>query len=383
MKQFLIISILLSMFGCFRQPSEQFQISDNSKTGERWSAEQANDWYTRKGWLVGCNFAPSTAINQLEMFQAETFDTVTIARELEWAESLGFNSVRVFLHHLLWEEDSAAFLRRLDTFAGIADRHNIGIMFVIFDGVWDPEPKLGKQRDPRPHVHNSGWLQSPGVRILGDTSLHESLEPYVKGVIRHFATDNRIDAWDIFNEPDNPNTPAYVTVETPRKAELSLLLLKKAFRWAREVNPAQPLTAAPWRGDWSDTSKLGAMDRFMFESSDIISFHNYGGPDEMLQRIAQLKVYGRPLLCTEYMARGNNSTFEGVLPVLQKNNVAAYNWGFVNGKSQTIYPWDSWTKTYTREPELWFHDIFRQDGTPYRAEEVSFIRSLTGVSVKQ
>jgi hypothetical protein len=346
--------------------------------GSRWTQEKANQWYAEQGWLVGSNFSPSNAINQLEMWQAETFDTVTINRELGWAEDIGFNSMRVFLHHLLWEQDSVGFLNRMDQFLSIADRHRIGVMFVIFDGVWDPFPKTGKQREPKPHLHNSGWVQSPGVEVLSDTNRHDELKGYVKGVIHHFANDRRVDAWDLFNEPDNMNRPAYVSAEPENKPALSLALLKKTFRWAREVNPSQPLTAAPWYGDWSDTTKLQPQDRFLFNQSDVISFHNYDSPQEMEKRIIQLQVFKRPVLCTEYMARGNGSTFQGVLPVLKKHNVGAYNWGFVAGKTQTIYPWNSWTQEYTAEPALWFHDIFRKDGSIYNEEEVKLIMEITG-----
>jgi hypothetical protein len=76
------------------------------------------------------------------------------------------------------------------------------------------------------------------------------------------------------------------------------------------------------------------------------------------------------------MARGTGSTFQEALPVLQRHGVAAYNWGFVAGRSQTNYPWGSWQQPYASEPPLWFHDILRPDGSPYRDEEVAFLRSI-------
>jgi hypothetical protein len=378
MKKILIPFFCVTMLsGCFKNSVQQDTPSVQNLSGVRWTEEKAKAWYAEKGWLVGSNFSPSTAINQLEMWQAETFDTVTIDRELAWAEDLGFNSMRVFLHDIVWQQDSTAFKSRMDRFLSIADRHRIGVMFVIFDGVWDPFPKAGKQRDPKPHLHNSGWVQSPGIEILKDTAMHNQLRVYVKGVIRHFATDPRVHAWDLFNEPDNINDPAYLQFEPANKGELSLELLRKTFKWAREVNPSQPLTVAPWKGDWSDTSRMTALDKFMFTQSDVITFHNYDGEEVMERRIRELQVFNRPLICTEYMARGNKSTFEEVMPVLKKHNVGAYNWGFVAGKTQTIYPWDSWRKQYTAEPTLWFHDIFRSNGEPYREEEVKLIRQLT------
>lgn len=349
----------------------------------QWPAERANDWYRNRSWVVGCNFTPSTAINQLEMWQADTFDPKTIDRELGWAEDLGFNTVRVFLQNLLWTQDKEGFLKRMDRFLTIADKHHIAVIFVPLDACWDPFPKLGPQRDPKPHVHNSGWVQSPGVEILQDPARHDELKGYVQGVISHFKSDRRVLAWDIFNEPDNMNQPAYVKLEPPNKPELAFALLKKAFAWAREINPSQPLTAGVWkRGKWDATDELLPIEEFMLQHSDIISFHDYGKLDEMKRCVQGLKRFHRPIICTEYMARPNGSTFEPILGYLKEEKVGAINWGFVNGKTQTIYPWDSWTKTYTAEPPVWFHDIFRKDGTPFDPAEVRYIRQVTGVSGK-
>jgi hypothetical protein len=227
-------------------------------------------------------------------------------------------------------------------------------------------------------VHNSGWVQSPGQNALKDPGQYPRLERYVKGVVKRFARDKRVLVWDVWNEPDNMTGPSYEKVELPNKVALVIPLLERSFVWARAANPSQPITSGIWVGDWSSHDKLKPIEKIQLEQSDIISFHNYDNGPEFEKRITWLQRYGRPLLCTEYMARPNNSTFQSFLPIAKKHNVAMYNWGFVDGKTQTIYPWDSWTKTYTAEPPLWFHDIFRSDGTPYRAEEVQLIRELTG-----
>ncbi|WCJ60156.1 cellulase family glycosylhydrolase [Fontisphaera persica] len=346
--------------------------------GQRWTEAKANQWLDRTGWLVGCNFNPSTAINQLEMWQADTFDPATMDRELAWAEQLGFNSVRVFLHDIPWRQDSKGFLNRLERFLQIADRHKIGVMFVLFDSVWHPYPKPGPQPAPKPFVHNSGWVQSPGLDILKDPARHDELKGYVTGIIGHFRNDRRVQVWDLFNEPDNRNNSSYGQFEPENKADLALQLLRKTFAWAREVNPSQPLTAGVWIGNWADPAKLSPMERFCLEQSDVISFHCYGPLEEMQRCVNNLRRYNRPILCTEYMARPQGSTFDPILGYLKQQKVAAYNWGFVDGKTQTIFPWDSWRKPYTNEPPLWFHDIFRRDGTPYKADEVEYIKRVTG-----
>lgn len=351
--------------------------SEEQSSRQVWTEKEANDWYASQGWLVGCDFLPSTAINQLEMWQAATFDTLTINRELGWAADLGMNTVRVYLHDLLYEQDSTGFYERMDKFLSIASSHQIKPLFVLFDSCWDPFPKLGTQRQPTPFVHNSGWVQSPGIEVLKDSTQHPRLQAYVKSVVGHFAGDKRILGWDIWNEPDNTNGSSYGKVELQGKGNYVYPILLAAFKTARSVNPTQPLTAGVWQGEWTP-EKVSKIDSMMLAESDVVSFHDYNGPAKFEERIKSLTPYGRPVLCTEYMSRGNGSTFGGSLPIAKKYNVAAFNWGLVDGKSQTIYPWDSWKKKYTGEPELWFHDIFRKDGTPYEKEETDLIKKLTG-----
>jgi hypothetical protein len=345
----------------------------------RWTEGRAAEWYRAQPWLVGANYSPASAINQLEMWQAETFDPARIDKELGWAEAIGMNTMRVFLHDLVWQQDAAGYTRRIGQFLEIADRHHIRPMFVLFDSVWDPEPKLGKQHEPTPGVHNSGWVQGPGAQALQDASQHARLEAYVKGVVGAFGKDKRVLAWDVWNEPDNTNGSSYKAKEPAGKEKLVLALLPKVFAWARTASPTQPLTSGVWRGDWSTDEKMSEMDRVQIANSDVISFHNYDAAPELEKRIGWLTRYNRPLLCTEYMARGNGSTFASSLPVLQKHGIAAYNWGLVAGKTQTNLPWDSWKQPYTggREPAIWFHEVFKDDGTPYKADETALIKKLT------
>ncbi len=348
---------------------------------DRWTEAKASAWYAQQPWLVGSNYVPATAINQLEMWQADTFDPKTIDKELALAEGLGMKTMRVFLHDLLWKQDAEGFRKRVDQFLDISARHHIKPMFVFFDSVWDPHPKLGPQRAPKPGVHNSGWLQSPGADALQDSSQYARLEEYVKGIVGAFGKDDRVLGWDVWNEPDNMNGNSYGSEEPKNKVDIVVKLLPQVFQWAREAGATQPLTSGVWKGDWSSDDKLSPTERIQIEQSDVISFHNYDKGSEFEKRIKWLQRYKRPILCTEYMARGNGSTFQESLPIAKKYNVAAINWGFVAGKTQTYLPWDSWQKPYVdREPSVWFHEIFKQDGTPYRQAEVDLIRSLTGAS---
>lgn len=340
-----------------------------------WTQEKAWAWYNRQPWLVGCNFIPSTAVNQLEMWQADTFDPNTIDRELKWAADIGFNVIRVYLHDLLWEQDPADFLQRMDKFLAIADKHHIRVMFVLLDSCWCPFPKSSKQPLPRPHIHNSGWVQSPHIEILKDPSRYDELKGYIQGVIGKFKYDSRVLAWDLYNEPGNTNDAAYGEHEPKDiKAELALSLLKKVLPWVREVDPVQPVTIGVWKGEWKKDGPVNPLKQFSLENSDIITFHAYDDPDRVKERIREIKQYDRPAICTEYMSRGTGNTFQNILPLFKENRMGAINWGLVAGKTQTNYPWDSWWKKYDSEPDLWFHDILRPDGTPYCPEEVKFIK---------
>ncbi len=351
------IVVLMFMTNCASDKSDKSQYKSAP-----WSIEKQNEWYNSQPWLVGCNFTPSTAINQLEMWQEETFDPQTIDRELSWAEGIGFNIVRVYLHDLVWTFDSLGFAYRIDKFLSIADKHHIKVMFVLLDDCWNDNPHIGKQPQPLPGVHNSGWVQCPGIGIVADSSAWQLVKNYVKGVIKRFGNDERVILWDLYNEPGNSGM-----------INKSLPLLKKVFQWAREVPHIQPLTVATWVYD----ERFALLNKTSIENSDIISFHQYGDLEALKNTVNKLREYKRPLICSEYMARTRNSRFETHLPYFKKEHIGAINWGLVSGKTNTIFPWGS--KEGTPEPKIWFHDIFRKDGTPFSQKEVDLIKSLTGV----
>ena len=343
-----------------------------------WTKQQANSWYAQQKWLVGSNYIPADAINQLEMWQEATFNPAQIDKELGWAKAMGMNTMRVYLHDLLWQQDAPGFKRRINTFLEIASKHGIKPLFVLFDSCWDPNPRLGMQRPPIPGVHNSGWVQSPGAKALADPSQYPRFESYVKDIVGSFAKDNRILGWDVWNEPDNTGGGDYNDRSPERVAHVAKLL-PQVFAWARSVDPTQPLTSGVWHNEnWDNLAKLNAVEQTQLTQSDVISFHDYGWPESFEARAKALEVYGRPILCTEYMARGSGSTIDGTLPIGKRRNIAMFNWGLVNGKTQTIMPWDSWQRPYTlRPPTVWFHDLLHADGTPYRPREVAIIKALS------
>ena len=359
---------------------------------ETWSEKKANEWYNAQPWLVGCNFLPSTAINQVEMFQPETFDPETIRRELGWASDVGFNTLRVYLHDILWKEEvRAGFLANFGTFLDICEALGMRCIILFFDDIhWDHDIKLGPQQPRITGVHNSGWLKCPGRKLLqayDDGSITGSdrarLKNYVQDLMERYRDDRRILMWDLYNEPNQPVTKT---------------LLEDTWAWAREVGPSQPLTGC-FTGAGPDYRDYHA------EQSDVLTFHCYNTQSlqEIIDRLRKAHP-GRPIICTEYMGRPN-STFKGCLPILKENHVGAINWGLVNGKSGTVWHWPSqkairaivekpgWSLAAIEsghgfdrptpgenypEPEAWFHDIFRVDGTSYDAAETALIRELVG-----
>jgi hypothetical protein len=352
----------------------------HANDGARWTPAEADAWYAKQEWLVGANYTTSNAINQLEMFQAETFDPEAIDRELGWAhEQFGMNTMRVYLHDLLWQQDPQGFIKRVDTFLSIAEKHGIRPMLVLFDSCWDPDPKLGPQHRPIPGVHNSGWVQSPSRHMLVDPANDKHFREYVEGVVGAFANDKRVLAWDLWNEPDNPGGGNYMDKQLKGEQERIAELLPQIFDWASAKKPTQPLTSGVWIGDdWSPgAASLTSIQRTQLERSDVITFHNYEQPEAFVSRVAQLKKYGRPLICTEWLARGAGSNVDTILPIARRENIGMINWGFVDGAIQTRFPWDSWQRPYTLEPPtVWFHDLLKADGTPYRAREAELFRKL-------
>ena len=318
------------------------------------------------------------------MWQGETFDPETIERELRWASEIGMNTVRVFLHDLVWQTDADGLMSRIDQFLAIADSVGIRTMFVLFDDCWHP-PIAGPQPDPVPGVHNSRWAQSPGHAVIPNRTQWPRLEAYVKDIIGSFGHDERVCIWDLYNEPGNAFLPL-ASMRGLQRTPLalwratrhlllpspSLALLRDTFGWARDIDPIQPLTAGVWAPNlW--------LNRFQLAESDVISFHQYESARRLEARIDELqKAHHRPVLCTEWMARPHQSRFETHLPVFESKTVGCYCWGLVSGRTQTIHPWEDIPGS--SEPDEWHHDVLHADGTPYLDDEVETLRKLTSRS---
>lgn len=362
--QYIFIVLLIS--SCTKYKEDKETAYSITPKAERWSIEKANQWYIEQEWPVGVNYVVSTAINQIEMWGEESFDPKTIDREMGYAEDLGFNTVRIFLHDLLWLDDPKGFKKRVAIFLDICEDHHLKAIITFFtNGGPGIEPKLGEQPKSIQGVHNSGWVQSPGASVVNDPQQWGRLEEYVHDMLSSFKDDQRILLWCLYNEPENKKLGAN-----------SLPLLRKLFEWGREVNPSQPLSSPLWIIPGNPRSSLDIVS-FLGENCDVMTYHCYADAIEMEAFIKQMRAFNRPVICQEYMGRPK-STFEEVLPILKKENVGAVSWGLTAGNCNFHLQWGS--KAGDPEPEIWFHDILRVDGTPYDVEEVALIRRIIAMT---
>ena len=359
MKRIAILSLLAAML---LVPS-----TNAVARGGQWSKEKAAEWYASQKWPVGCNYVPSYAINQYEIWQPETFNPEIIDNELSLAESIGFNTLRIYLHEGLWYADKVGFKKRIDQFLEIADKHGMKLIITFFTngGNHDKVFRPGPQPEAIPGTHNSNWIPSPGKAVLDDPAQWPRLKKYVQDILRTYKNDDRILYWCLCNEPENTKNGCDVSKFMP-----------EVYKWAWEVRPSQPLSSPVWQrpGINGTATKLDLL-AYACMNSDIITFHCYSKPKEVEIDIQMLQRFGRPMVCQEYLARNYGNTFFDVLPILKKYNVGAISWGLVNGKCHFHYPWGH--KVGDPEPEIWFHDIFRPDHTPYDPAEITFLQEMT------
>jgi len=320
----------------------------------RWTKEKANEWQEKTGWLFGFNYVTSTAVNSTEMWQSETYDGETIKRELAIGAKTGYNSCRVFLQYIVWENERGRFLELFGDFCETAHSCGISVMPILFDdcAFAQKEPYLGKQNAPAPGIHNSGWTPSPGLTIADNPQKEHGLYMYVKDIIGNFKDSRHIVVWDLYNEPGNNS-----------RGVKCLPLVEKAFSWAREANPNQPLTVGIW--------EFKEYDLKFAEMSDIITYHDYTALESSKEKIEMLKQHKRPVICTEWLLRHSGNNFRSHLPLFRKETAGAYNWGLVLGKTQTNLHWG----TNNANPDIWQHDLYYSDGRAYDDSEIKFIKN--------
>ncbi len=357
----------------------------------QWTKEQINGWYQQQGWMCGFNYLPRTAVNWTDIWQEETFDAATIDEELGWAHAAGYNTLRINLPFIVWQHDRDGLIKRIETFLGIAQKHALRVMLTLMDdcGFSGDEPYLGPQKAPIPGKHNSQAAASPGRDKVCDRHIWSEIERYVRDVIRTFRNDPRIIVWDLYNEPGNRGTFASGTQEVfydEKLEHFALELMTQAFVWARDEDPTQPLTVGAWHlpldPDQPDNEIYQhPIDRAALQLSDVVSFHAYIGTAKMVRVLRYAEQFGRPLMCTEWLARHVGSTFEEQLPLMHACNVVPYQWGLVRGKTQTFMPWPVVLQKREDYAHLWFHDVFDEHGIPFRKAEMDLVGRLTQVGL--
>ena len=298
------------------------------------------DW-NRFSSTRGVNYVPSNAVNTVQLW--EEFDVNTIDRELGYAEKIRLNSVRVFLQYVVYEAYPSEFLERFEVFLELCERHGLSVMPVLFDDCWGEEPKLGPQPPPIPGVHNSRWVGSPG-KSRKNPKYYPKLREYVQKIIGEHREDERIIAWDIYNEP--------------KMVDESFSLVYNAFKWAREVKPIQPLTST-WYGNLL---------------SDVISIHFYMNPEKEPDRAERIiscaKAFGKPVVATEILGRPNHGELHQVIPFLRKHKIGWYIWELMIGVDQTRYQWPGQPEV---DEKIVFQGLLYPDGKPYSEKEIQLL----------
>jgi len=333
----------------------------------KWDLARIREWYKTQFPIFGCNYVPSFAVNSTEMWQC--FDELTeetVRSELTLAAATSMNSVRVFLQFIVWEHDPDEFKKRFDRFLHLASGCGLSVMPILFDdcAFSGKEPYPGPQNPPVPGVHNSGWTASPGFTRADDPEHLPKLQAYVLDVVGSFKDDERIVVWDMYNEPGNSD-----------RGDRSMPLLRAAFKWSRDANPSQPLTA----GCWSWENPLFGVEIAALELSDIVSFHSYNDVSVTTRQIEMLQGFNRPLLCTEWLHRPNNNHVSSHLPLFKDYKIGIYNWGLVQGRTQTNLSWSTMNGEPDPDPVIWQHDFYTPEHIPYCADEIVLLKSFTEV----
>lgn len=349
----------------------------------QWSKSQAQEWYNEHGWACGFNYLPRTAVNWTEMWQAETFDAHTIDQELEWAHNYGYNALRTNLPFIVWEDDRDGLLARIDTFLAIAAKHHIQVMLTLMDdcGFSGDEPYLGPQKDPVPNLHNSQAAASPGRAIVMSPSLWPRIEAYVRDVLTRFKNDERVAIWDLYNEPGNRGVfvgPGESSDIDDALEEFALTLMVSAFSWAHDVRPSQPLTVGAWHVEHDDYATFEhPIDATALALSDIVSYHNYNTVACQLEILDKLSQRGRPVLCTEWLARHLDCNLTEQLPLFSAFDTGCYHWGLVEGRTQTWIPWPVVQRSQPDWQSRWYHDVLHADGRPWCEQEMKMVKALS------
>ncbi len=347
----------------------------------QWTREEAWAWYDSRTWLRGCNFMPSDCCNRIDQWQEFGFEErmETTRRELALAASIGFNTVRMILEFEVWDKEHDGFLKRLDRVLEVCFENGITAMLVLANDCSVPKslytpPHLGEQhvdvgyhggRKVSPHKSYGG--EDTRFHILDDPDIRPRYYEMVREIVTLYAHDPRVIVWNIFNEPGNG------------RGSESLPYMERFFEICREIGPDQPLCADVW-GAMKDGRAPTEIQQRALELSDVVSYHCYSPLEGQISMIEQLRRWGRPAFCTEWLHRICRNTVEDAIPLYYLEKIGCYNWGFVAGKYQTYEPWETiWQQVEAGKGDRfdltkWQHDLMRPSLRPYDPKEIELIK---------
>ena len=357
---------------------------------EKWSKERAWEWYNNRPWIRGCNYMSASCANRVDQWQSLHFDKYLkeTEAELKLMRELGYNSVRLILEYVVWEKEHDVFLKNFERYISLCNSYGISCMIVLANDCMPPKtelwkmPSIGEQsydigyHGGRKHSQHGRHNAPAPHYYLDENDSREKYFEMVREIVSLYKDDARILMWDLFNEPGNSN-----------RRGITMPNLKRMLDEVRKINPSQPLTiGAWWCGD--DRCFNNEIDQFALESSDIITYHNYGKYEEHIQVIKYLKGLGRPIMNTEWLARCTGNTVFENFPLFYLENIGCYNWGFVAGKYQTYEPYEGHWQWYNDDKHAdidftkWFHDLYRPSHRPYDPRETELISRLCALADK-
>lgn len=353
-----------------------------------WSKERAWEWYNARPWIRGCNYMSADCANRIDQWQELGFEErlVTTEEEFKLTQELGYNSIRIILEFIVWDEQRDGFMERFERYISLATKYGISCMVVLANDCMRPKSfevnKIGKQKvDLGYHggrkTSQHGHHDEMGWHVLDDPSTAPRYFEMVREIVAKYRDDERIIIWNVYNEVGNS-----------KRDKVTLPNLKRMFEIIREIEPIQPLTAEAWRLDTQDIADLSHVEQYALNNSDIVSFHSYSHYMNIVQIIHTLKNLGRPILCTEWLARGMGNNVQELFPLFFLEKIGCYNWGFVAGKYQTYEPWNGIWEQYEKNPNLnfdftkWLHDLYRPNHRPYNPKEIELIKHFCGLADK-
>lgn len=339
----------------------------------QWTPEQAWEWYNTQPWIRGFNGYPSNCVNRIAMWQKYNHEEVAkqIDYEFGLAEELGFNAVRCFIQFEPWYYEHDSFMANLEEYFTMADAHGIRVMLVLGNDCTVAKSRFkpavfGEQKiDWGYHSgikggQHAGDYTEAGYQLLDDPEIGPKYFDMVDEFAKKYGQDDRLQIWDIWNEYGNSH-----------RGKMSLPALLQFADILRSNRVKQPITAGPL-----NTPELRDP---CHELSDIISFHYYGPNEGVIPMIEELRErWERPLLNTEWLNRIGRNTVDYQFPLYYLERIGSYNWGLIQGYSQTFEPWGGYYIRQSKGEELdltlWQHDLYRFNGLPYIPAETKLIR---------